>query len=138
MEKGNRWGVTCHYIDEKFDTGKIVERKWFNITDELRIGKRLSDYSWEVCLDLLNEIIDRIQNNVKLDSFDQEKEGKYYSMGDLIKSKKISILDKADDVNRKIEALWFPPYEGAYIEIDGEKFYLINKKLLLEISENYK
>lgn len=30
----------------------------------------------------------------------------------------------------KIRAFWFPPYTGAYMEINGEKYTLINDYIL--------
>lgn len=138
LNNGDKWGVTCHYIDEKFDTGRIVERKWFKITDDLEVGWKLSNYSWKVCLTLLNDVIDKVVRGEFIESFDQESDGSYYSMKMLQNSKKISIEDSVSSINKKINALWYPPYEGAYIEKDGEKFYLINKKIFSEIMELYK
>lgn len=43
LVKGEKkWGVTCHYLADKFDTGKIIERRWFDITDDLQNGQKLS------------------------------------------------------------------------------------------------
>ena len=28
-----RWGATFHYLAEKFDSGKIIERRWFDISE---------------------------------------------------------------------------------------------------------
>ena len=39
-----------------------------------------------------------------------------------------------DDVEKKIRAFWFPPYDGAYVEIKGQKYTLINRQLLEEIA----
>ena len=35
---------------------------------------------------------------------------------------------------KKIRAFWFPPYDGAYVEINGQKYTLINRQLLEEIA----
>lgn len=137
LQKGDKWGVTCHYIAEKFDTGRIIERRMFDITDNLRTGKELSDYSWVKCVELLSDVVGKIYCGIELDSYDQEKGGKYYSMADLQDAKKVSYNDSADVINTKIEALWFPPYGGAYIEIDNQKFYLMNERMLSEVAKMY-
>ena len=137
LQKGDRWGVTCHFISEKFDAGKIIERRMFDITDNLRTGIALSNYSWGVCIELLLDVVTNILSGIKIESFEQEINGKYYSMSDLQNAKRISITDSADLINTKIEALWFPPYEGAYTEIDGQKFYLINERILSEVAKLY-
>ena len=43
------------------------------------------------------------------------------------------ILD-GDNIEKKIRRLWFPPYDGAYVEINGQKYTLINRQLLEEIA----
>ncbi len=66
---------------------------------------------------------------------EQSNSGEYYSMAKLQSVKKIELTENNETINRKINALWYPPFEGAYIEVDGERFYLINKNILEKISE---
>ena len=40
-----------------------------------------------------------------------------------------------DDVDAKIRAFWFPPHEGAYINIDGKKYMLINEMIWTQLSK---
>lgn len=39
-----------------------------------------------------------------------------------------------DEINKKIQAFWYPPYEGAYIELDGERYTLVNQTILNSIN----
>ena len=55
----------------------------------------------------------------------QEKTGKYYSREDFEKAKKIDLNSSAEEIERKIRAFYCPPYEGAYIEIEGKHFQLL-------------
>ena len=41
---------------------------------------------------------------------------------------------RGDNIEKKIRAFWFPPYDGAYVEINGQKYTLINRQLLEEIA----
>ena len=43
-------------------------------------------------------------------------------------------IHDGDDVEKKIRAFWFPPYDGAYVEIDGQKYTVINRQLLEEVA----
>ena len=36
----------------------------------------------------------------------------------------------SEDLDLKIRAFWFPPYDGAYIEVNGVKYTLVDKKIL--------
>ena len=42
-----------------------------------------------------------------------------------------------DNIEKKIRAFWFPPYDGAYVEINGQKYTLINRQLLEEIAHRH-
>ena len=33
-------------------------------------------------------------------------------------------INPGDDIDAKIRAFWFPPYDGAFIEIDGQRLHL--------------
>lgn len=35
-----------------------------------------------------------------------------------------------DDIPRKIRAFWFPPYDGAYVEIGGARYTLVDRSIL--------
>ena len=67
----------------------------------------------------------------------QENDGCYYSMKQLTEVKKISLEEPAKMIDTKINALWYPPYEGTYIEKEGMKFYLVNEKKMNEINQLY-
>lgn len=138
LVKGEKkWGVTCHYLADRFDTGKIIERRWFDITDDLQNGQKLSEYSWGVCLKMVEDMLDRLLSGDIPEGYQQEEGGNYYSMKQLAELKRISLEEDVDVIDRKINAIWFPPYEGAYIELSGKKFYLINEKIMNEINQLY-
>ena len=35
-----------------------------------------------------------------------------------------------EDLDLKTRAFWFPPYDGAYIEVNGKKYTLVDKEIL--------
>ena len=63
----------------------------------------------------------------------ENKGGRYISREEMEAMKKIS---ENDDIDRKIRAFWFPPYTGAYMEINGEKYTLINDYILKTLAKN--
>ncbi len=45
--------------------------------------------------------------------------------------KKITEEDlESEDLDIKVRAFWFPPYDGAYIERNGKKYTLVDKEIL--------
>ena len=132
-----RWAATCHYLTEKFDQGGIIKERWFDITDDLQNGYDLSRFSWRVSLQMLNEMLDGLLSGESPESHVPTGESHYYNMQYLEEQKEVLFEDSAKKINLKIDALWFPPFEGAYIEREGQHFYLINDRLMREISELY-
>jgi hypothetical protein len=49
--------------------------------------------------------------------------------------RRYSFVFATDKVDRKVRAFWFPPYDGAYVEHDGEKFTLVNRPILDEFAD---
>ena len=132
-----RWAATCHYLTDKFDKGGIVEERWFDITDELKNGYDLSQYSWRVSLQMFEEMLERLLFGEKPEGRIPTETGNYFNLQYLAEQKKISLDETVAQINKKIDALWFPPFEGAFIEKDGCKFYLVNDRILQEISRFY-
>ena len=127
------FGATCHFIDTGIDTGKIIECRKFPI-GTIKTGRELSEKAWYVCLEELNVFMNRYLKGDVITGVQQEHTGEYYSMAKLQAAKKIELTENIEDINRKINALWYPPFEGAYIELNGERLYLINKDILEGLS----
>lgn len=124
------WGVTCHFLDKNLDTGNIIAVKKFEIEKEkYYTGMDLSIYSWKKCFELLCEIVDKYVAGIVLKA-DPQTGGNYYSKKHLEELKEIKIGDDSETISKKIRALWYPPFEGAYIMLDGKKFYLIDEEIM--------
>lgn len=124
MNEETQWGVTAHYVNERFDEGEIIEIKKFPINPREIFVQELEEETQKKAYELTIDLIERWEKNGRLPSYPQPSGGRYYSRADFETAKKISMTDSADDVLRKIHAFWCPPYEGAYIEIDGTRFQL--------------
>lgn len=132
LNEEKEWGVTCHYLDKNLDTGNIIAVKKFNIEKGRHYtGMDLSKYSWKICYELLNEILDKYVAGVELKA-DPQSGGNYYSKKHLEELKEIKVDDSDEIISKKIRGLWYPPYEGAYIMLSGKKYYLIDQVILEE------
>lgn len=129
------WGGTFHILTSKLDGGGIIEKRYFEIPADIQYGIQLSDATWDLGYDMLTDLIDVYIKTGKFKYVEQEKEGTYYSQKMLDAARKINKTDSADIIEKKIKAFWFPPFEGAYIEQDGEHFSVITKNMLQEISQ---
>lgn len=125
LEGEKEWGVTAHYVNEKFDEGDIIDIKKFKICADTISVAELEELAQKTAYELTVEIVEKWQKGTPLPATPQNGEGKYYSREDFENAKEIHITDSVETVKRKIHAFWCPPYEGAYIKIGGERFQLM-------------
>lgn len=118
-------GVTLHYMDESFDTGEIIAQRPVE-TGFADTGKQLHQRLEETQYDLFTDVWSTIEAN-EIETTPQEgNAGTYHSVEDF---QELCELDPNREVNLKelldrLRALTFPPFNNAYIEIDGEKYYI--------------
>ena len=128
------WGVTAHFVDESFDTGDIIGIREFKINPEEETAYSLKEKSHRQLMILYKSIIDAIYEGKELPRTPQW-EGRYISRQDFEQLRRMQPMDSLEEIDRKIRAFWCPPYDGAYIELHGKEFTLVNSKMLKRISE---
>lgn len=124
FHKETEWGVTAHYVNEKFDEGAIIEIAKFPIDPSTITVKELEQMSQEIGAELTLKIVRRFANGEDIRGTSQVSNGHYYSRADFEELKRVSLHDPAQVITKKIQACYCPPYEGAYFERDGKRFYL--------------
>ncbi|RYH45061.1 MAG: formyl transferase [Alcaligenaceae bacterium] len=127
LEAKSYWGVSAHYVDESIDTGPIIAVREFDIDVDAETCVSLERKSMMELERLVNEVVSRALDSPGLLESKCNVGGRYVSRQEMEAMKRI---DPADDLERKIRAFWFPPYDGAYIEIDGAKYTLVSRPLL--------
>ncbi len=129
------WGVTAHFVDEKIDTGDIIKVNKFPINAKNETAFSLEQKSQIHLLKLFEDVIDIA---LKTNSLPRNKQsnGNYFSKKDFENLRKIQ-NNSEDEIERKIRAFWYPPYGGAYVEINKKEYPIVNEKLLEEIGEKY-
>ena len=85
-------------------------------------------------MDLYKSVMLDFLQNGRLDSIEQKvSDGIYISKKEMLDMMKID--SEKDDVDLKIRAFWFPPYSGAYIELNGKQYTLVNDYILKQLGE---
>ena len=135
LNNETEWYATVHKIAEDIDCGDILYK-----TAKCKIRKdetvtSLRDKTHTIMELSLERILTKITNEFDVFFNEAEKqsdldEGAYYSKSKMLKESRILPSDDKETVDRKCRAFWCPPHDGAYIEIDGEKFTLINRDIL--------
>ena len=135
LNKVTQWGGTVHYVDEKFDTGDIIRKKMIHIDYRQETAYSLKKKTNAVLYELFEEVLAEMRDRGRITGERQDiKLGHFYRKQDVLDLMKIN--PETDDVDAKIQAFWFPPHEGAYVEIGEKRYTLVNEVVLNSISEN--
>lgn len=118
------WGVTVHYVNEKFDEGDIIELVRFPVDPNTITVKALEHQSQQVGAEVTLRLVERFASGEDVAGVPQQSGGHYYSREDFETLKRVSLQESAETIAKKIQACYCPPYEGAYFERDGKRFYL--------------
>jgi len=123
--EGTPAGVTLHYMDAEFDTGDIVAQKRV-ATDFSDTGKDLYERLEDAQFELFTEVWPDIEDG-DVDRTPQDHQaGGYHSVDDfrdLCEIHPDETVEVKDFLDR-LRALTFPPFDNAYLAIDGEQYYV--------------
>ena len=128
------WGVSCHFVDEHFDTGDLVEVERFPIDPDAHTALSLDLESGQRLVGLFGRVMDRALAGEEVPRAPQG-EGRYVSRDEF---ERLRVVQPGDDLDRKVRAFWYPPYRGAILEVDGRRLTLVDDALLDEIAGVYR
>lgn len=133
LQELSQWGASAHYVDSEFDTGAIIRTFYFSIDYRIETAFSLHKKTFKIQESLYKSVLLDVIKHGRLPSIVQKSEdGIYLSQEDMLQMKKIDLACEKD-LDKKVQAFWFPPYDGAYVEVNGEKYTLINSHILNEI-----
>ncbi len=134
LEGRDEWGVSCHFVDERFDTGDLVEVERFPIDAEGETAFSLDLASQERLLGLFQRVMASALAGEELPRSPQG-EGRYVTREEFEELRRVR---PGDDLGRKLRAFWYPPHPGAVIEVDGRLLTLADERLLAETADAYR
>lgn len=127
-----KWAVTAHYIDESIDTGKIIETNYFNIDYDNETVQSLERKTQDFLRLQFISVLECALNQEGLLPAIENEGGRYVSRLEMESMKEVK---PTDNISRKIRAFWFPPYDGAYMMVNGVKCTLVDRKILDDLSD---
>jgi methionyl-tRNA formyltransferase len=130
LEAVDKGAGTIHFIANGVDTGDIVERVYFEVSEEDTAQIFFNKTLRALQIAAIN-MLDKIDAGASLERISQDeliRKGEFskeYKKKDLYTLKEVSIDDiKTGYVLRKIKAFTFRGHKSAYFLIDGQKVYL--------------
>lgn len=128
----SEWGVSAHYVDETIDTGPIIQVDRVRVDPRNDTAQSLETRCREPLVALFKNVVARaLAAEGRLDSYDN-RGGRYLSRAEMEAMKQI--VD-GDDVERKVRAFWYPPYDGAYVIIAGRRYTLVGRSILDSLAD---
>lgn len=137
LEGWPRWGVSAHFVDDDLDTGDVVRVERFAIDGEHETALSLDLRSQARLLDLFRWTVDRAAAGEPLPRKPQG-EGRYVTRAEFESLRSVRSDDPPELTARRIRAFWYPPHDGATIQLDGRTLTLLDRGLLNEIAGAYR
>ena len=117
------FGITCHFMEPKVDTGPIIKVVRFPIHENDTVYS-ITQRCYSIILNVFFELVDSFVQGKKPQAGNQQWERKPYTRKEL---NNLCLLTKDMDrqeMKLRIAATTFGKQPWAYIELNGEKFYL--------------
>ena len=133
LEGFAEWGVSGHFVDQDFDTGDLVRVDRFPIAPDAT-ALSLDIESQAKLLVLFEDVVDMAVDGTDLPRTPQG-EGRYVTKDEFEAMRRVPPGEDAETLERRIRAFWYPPYDGATIEVAGRTVSLVDQALLAEIAE---
>lgn len=137
LEDWPEWGVSAHFVDGELDTGDIVRVDRFPIDRARETALSLDFRSQRRLLDLFRWTADELVAGRDLPRAAQG-DGRYVTREEFEALRVVRFDDPADVTARRIRAFWYPPHDGATLELDGQTITLLDRGLLAEVAEAYR
>ena len=134
LEGMREWGVSCHFVDESFDTGDLVEVERFAMDPDAATAFSLDLESQERLFGLFQRVMGMAIAGEELPRTPQGP-GRYVDADEFERLRRVR---PGDDLDRKLRAFWYPPHPGAVIEVEGSELTLVDERLLAEVAEAYR
>jgi methionyl-tRNA formyltransferase len=128
-----QWGVSAHFVDEDFDTGDIVRVDRFAIDPVNETALSLDMVSQERLLAVFCDVVDRAASGKPLPRSPQG-EGRYVTREEFEGLRLVRRGDPPQLTERRMRAFWYPPHDGATIEVAGRALTLADRHLLEQVA----
>lgn len=115
------FGMTCHFMNPKVDTGKIIEVRRFSVLEHDNVYS-ITQKCYACILTSFLSIVEIIANKQALPESTETWKRLPYKRKELEALCIITTEMTKEEVERRIKAAQYPNMPGAYIEIHGNKF----------------
>lgn len=118
------FGITCHHMNPKVDTGNIIEVRRFNVMPEETVWS-MTQKCYSHILSSYYDILEKIALGQALPDAGEDWTREPYKRKELNALCQIDPNAAPEEIERRIKATKFDKH-WAYIMVNGRKFYLLD------------
>ena len=122
------YGASCHWVAEEIDEGDLVEVRRFPVGAH-ETALSLESRTMRVLVEMFDDFIARVTAGIEVPRRPQGA-GRSVSRGQMLAAMRADLTEAPDELERKIRAFWYPPHHGAYVEVGGRKYTLVDEETL--------
>lgn len=138
LDGKTEYGVTAHIMVEHFDAGDIIKVSKFELTED-ETAFTLERKSMEKMLILFKKIFSVQFDNYLENAYTNETDSGVYINKETFEQMKFITDEETDKmIERKIRAFWYPPFEGAKVQVGTNVYTIIDNKILNSIAKEMK
>lgn len=124
IREGTPAGVTAHYMTEEIDEGPVIDRREVRVLPE-DTARTLYDRLIREQVEQFKDIWSRVKQGAEAEPQDLDEGTHHYGkeldeLCELDMDEKVRVGEFID----RLRALTFPPYDTAYFERYGEKYFI--------------
>lgn len=124
LNREKEYGVTLHWMEKEVDAGDYLYMPVFPI-EESDTAYSLYIKSLNKGSELFSKFLSRLAEGEKLPRLSMGSKKSFYDRHSLDGKRRIDDISDLKQIKYKSRAFYFPPFENAYIEIEGKKYYII-------------
>lgn len=122
-EEAKKYGVTVHHMEKKVDTGNIIMTSYFDISPYESV-ETLKLKSMNHLLYCFEKIVRQISEGMPLPTSSETWRRKPFTRKEMFELFEIDLATHSKaEIEKRIRAAEYPGLSGAFITVDGYKFY---------------
>ncbi|MEP6667787.1 MAG: formyltransferase family protein [Chthoniobacter sp.] len=119
-QERKEYGVTCHHMASRVDTGRIIDVLRFPMLPQDSVGL-LKDRSMAALLTLYYQVIGRLLTGQPLPESQETWQRQPYTRRELDALCRVTPDMPPEEVARRVRATYYPGYPGPYLESGGQR-----------------
>lgn len=136
LENVSVYGCTCHHMNDGFDTGPLMEVRRFPIDASSETAYSLEARAQGEMIRLFVDVCRMAEKPGDLPRVEQDKtKMRYFNRQQMEALKEIPAGADVETIDRYARAFWYPPYEGAYMRMNGAKVEVVPQLARRQLGE---